>query len=190
MQMNKPFCFSKNRNANSSIIWVAEICILIAAVYFISQNILTITVVNGNSMYPSLVNGNILLVNRLHKDYSRGDIILVRTDGADSDFFYIVKRVIAVGGEMLTIDYEKNEVYVDGEPLSEPYINREEVDPMQIAADVDTAEYVIPDGCFFVMGDNRNHSMDSRDEEIGFVSAEKVIGKVATPFEQKERRTQ
>ena len=141
-------------------------------------------------MYPTLQNGDIILVDKTHTNVSRGDVVLAEISPNNNDSEYIVKRVIAIGGEDLTIDYTKNSILIDGILFSEPYINQEEVDPMQIAADVDTAEYVIPDGCFFVMGDNRNHSMDSRDEEIGFVSAEKVIGKVVTPFEQKERRTQ
>lgn len=187
--MNKPFCFSKNRNSQPSIIWATEICILIVVLYFTSQNILTIAVVDGNSMYPTLKNGEFLLVNRMHKDYSRGDIILARPTGVGADFTYVVKRVIAIGGEMLTIDYEKNEVYVDGELLSEPYINQEDFDSLCNVSDVDTVKYVVPDGCLFVMGDNRNHSMDSRDKEIGFVATEKVIGKVITPLKQMERST-
>ena len=122
------------------------------------------------------------MVDRIHKAYSQGDMILVSTAGENSDPSHIVKRVIAVGRETVTVDYEKNEVYVDGKLLLEPYINQEDVDPMWNAADGNIVEYVIPDGCLFVMGDNRNHSMDSRDNKIGFVSAEKVIGKVITPF--------
>lgn len=180
--MNKPFCFCKIKNSPSNILWITELCVLIVAVYFTSQHILTIAVVNGNSMYPTLKNGEFLLVDRIHKAYSQGDMILVSTAGENSDPSHIVKRVIAVGRETVTVDYEKNEVYVDGKLLLEPYINQEDVDPMWNAADGNIVEYVIPDGCLFVMGDNRNHSMDSRDNKIGFVSAEKVIGKVITPF--------
>lgn len=182
MQMNKPFCFCKIKNVPSNILWAAGLCVLIAAVYFTSQYLLAIAVVNGDSMYPTLNSGEFLLVGRVHKAYAQGDIILVSTEGKKTNPSYIVKRVIAVGGETVTVDYKKNEVRVNGKPLSEPYINWEEIDPMLKVSDVDIVEYVIPNGCLFVMGDNRNHSMDSRDNEIGFVATEKVIGKVIMPF--------
>ena len=90
----------------------------------------------------------------------------------------IVKRVIAVEGETVTIDYDKNEVTVNGEVILEPYINLSESDSMLAETDETTATYIVPNGCLFVMGDNRNHSADSRSWEIGFIPKANVIGKV------------
>lgn len=89
--------------------------------------------------------------------------------------------MIAVGGETVTIDYESNEVMVNSALLWEPYINLEASDPMQRRNDAAVIEYTVPDGYVFVMGDNRNHSTDSRDKEVGCISMDSAIGKVIYP---------
>ena len=94
----------------------------------------------------------------------------------------IVKRVIAVGGQTVNIDYTENTVYVDGVALDEPYINElmEDLGPESITH----AE--VPEGSIFVMGDNRNHSSDSRSPRLGFVDERYVLGRalmVLLPFQ-------
>lgn len=176
--MKKTYQFRESKCFLSDFAWIIIICFAVIFLLFINRYLLTIAVVNGNSMYPTLMNGKILLVDRLHEDYSRGDIVLVRQDGTDNHLSYVIKRIIAVGGEMLSIDYKKNEVLVDGKLLLEPYINREEADPMLNAGNAEIVNYLVPDGCVFVMGDNRNHSTDSRDEQTGFILMEDIIGKI------------
>lgn len=173
--------FKSGEKTRDSLVWWVCLCVMVVLIVFINSFVLTLAIVSGNSMYPSLRAGDFLIVDRIHKMPSRGDVILVRVSPIEAGGQYIVKRVIAFGGERVAIDYDKNEVSINGEVLSEPYINCEEVDPM--SGGTSTIEYEIPSGYVFVMGDNRNHSMDSRDERIGFVSVEMIIGKVITPFE-------
>ena len=85
----------------------------------------------------------------------------------------IVKRIIATEGQTVDIDFEKGIVYVDGEPLAEDYVN----DLTYYEADFD-GEVTVPEGCVFVMGDNRNASSDSRDSRIGMIDTRSILGKV------------
>lgn len=168
--------FKSGEKARDSLIWWGCLCVMVALIVFINSFVVTLAIVSGNSMYPSLRAGDFLIVDRIHKMPSRGDVILVRVSPIEAGGQYIVKRAIAFGGERVAIDYDKNEVRINGEVLPEPYINYEEADPMSDGTG--TIEYNIPSGCAFVMGDNRNHSMDSRNERIGFVSEEQIMGKV------------
>ena len=84
----------------------------------------------------------------------------------------IVKRVIATEGQTVDIDFEAGVVYVDGEALDEPYIN----EPTYMEEGTEFP-LTVPEGCIFVMGDNRNHSSDSRDSRLGTVDTRCVLGK-------------
>ena len=95
--------------------------------------------------------------------------------------YALVKRVIATEGQTVEIDFDRHIVYVDGKKLDEPYI----AEPTANKIDF-TGIQVVPEGCVFVMGDNRNDSTDSRDERIGMVDTRDIIGKVvyvAFPFD-------
>ena len=89
----------------------------------------------------------------------------------------IVKRVIATEGQSLKIDFSDGSVYVDGQKLDEYYIK----EPMWLQEDGDIPD-VIPQGYCFVMGDNRNNSLDSRSKAIGLIDNKKIIGKVMFVF--------
>ena len=165
----------------SELAWVAAACVMATILLFTNRYLLTLAVVSGESMYPTMESGNLLLVDRVHKVYTKGDIIFAQVPTMYAAREGIVKRVIAVEGETVTIDYDKNEVTVNGEVILEPYINLSESDSMLAETDETTATYIVPNGCLFVMGDNRNHSADSRSPEIGFIPKDNVIGKVRNP---------
>lgn len=133
-------------------------------------------------MYPSLQSGKVLFVNRIYNTLSYGDVLVVKSSPSVPGRTYIIKRIIGIGGDTVTINYDKNEVSVNGKLLDEPYINYEADDPMQDADAVTEIEYYVPTGSVFLMGDNRNFSMDSRSEQIGFVTSENIFGKVIYPF--------
>ena len=133
-----------------------------------------IIVVSGDSMYSTLLDGDLMLLisNTFYREPEQGDIVVVSKESFD-DGTPIVKRVIAVEGQIVDIDFEQGIVYVDGLPLDEPYVNtptnRDEGMEFPL---------LVEEGCCFVLGDNRNNSRDSRDPDIGLVDHREILGKV------------
>ena len=126
----------------------------------------------GNSMLDTLHSDDKIFITNFMYEPKCGDIVENQIEKR------IIKRVIAVEGQTLVVDYSKNAVYVDGIKIDEPYVSsltREPSNPLQIP-------YVIPEGYIFVMGDNRIISLDSRDKSIGLVSVDDVIGKAQFIF--------
>ena len=127
--------------------------------------------VKGPSMMMTLLDGDRLITSNLFYHPQQGDIVVVQTDTFGSE--PIVKRVIATEGQTVDIDFTAGIVYVDGKALDEPYVNT----PTNLQEDF-TGAVTVPEGCLFLMGDNRNSSTDSRDASIGMVDERCVIGKV------------
>ena len=128
--------------------------------------------VKGTSMYPTLNNQDKMLVSDVFYRPKAGDIVVFKKDQYDPDKA-LVKRVIATEGQEINIDFDKGIVYVDGEPLEEDYINELTTTTLEFIG-----PQTVPEGCVFVMGDNRNMSTDSRKSEIGMVDNRLIIGKV------------
>ncbi len=131
--------------------------------------------VDGESMLPTLKNRDLLLLQSVGYTPEQGDIVVLTKPFGDVTQ-PIVKRVIATGGQTVDINYEAGTVSVDGELLDEPYINETMRWP---ASQWETITHVtVPEGSIFVMGDNRNHSSDSRDERLGTIDERYVLGRV------------
>lgn len=128
--------------------------------------------VNGSSMQPSLQPGDKMLVSDLFYKPRRGDVVVFKCDTYDPNKA-LVKRVIATGGQEINIDFEHGIVYVDGQPVEENYI----AEPTYTKSDF-IGPKTVPEGCVFVMGDNRNASTDSRKTEIGMVDERMILGRV------------
>ncbi len=129
----------------------------------------------GSSMAHTLEENDILLVSGVLYKPEQNDIIVFQSPivGYDEP---LVKRVIAVGGQEINIDFATWTVLVDGEKLDENYVNFEENRNM-LSSNVQFP-LVIPEGFVFVMGDNRNHSLDSRNSMVGMVDERYIIGRV------------
>lgn len=139
-----------------------------------------IIVVSGPSMENTLHGGDLILVWSLGYTPKQGDIVVLTQESYQADS--IVKRVIAAEGQHVYVDYARNTVYVDGKPLEEDYTKEQMLLP---AWGEGVNDVVVPQGCIFVMGDNRNHSADSRFPDIGIVDTRCVIGRgmaVMFPF--------
>lgn len=148
-------------------------CLVFALIFCVVMFVFLFRLVDvvGDSMNPTLEDGDKMVVSDLFYKPKQGDIIIFRKDEYKSEA--LVKRVIATEGQTVEIDFTKGRVYVDGELLDEPYI----AEPTKNQIDF-TGTQIVPEGCVFVMGDNRNESADSRDSRIGMVDERLIIGKV------------
>ena len=136
---------------------------------------LRIIQVDGESMVPTLDHGDKLIVWGAGYTPARGDVVIV--DGYTPYGKPLVKRVIARGGDTVSIDYETGEVTVNGTLLEEDYI----AEPTYLGYDV-AFPYTVPEGTVFVMGDNRNNSLDSRSSYVGCIDERDILGKVLLCF--------
>ncbi len=145
---------------------VSTLIVVAAAAVLISNLLLPVLRIYGTSMTPALVNGNVAVAVR-DRLYDRGDIIA---------FYYnnkiLVKRVIGLPGEWVNMDKDGN-VSIDGEFLEESYLEEKALGQYDIKF-----PYQVPDGRYFVMGDHRSVSSDSRSSIIGCVAEEQIIGKL------------
>lgn len=127
--------------------------------------------VRGTSMNPTLNNGDKMLVSGLFYSPKAGDVVVFKKDEYDPERA-LVKRVIATEGQVINIDFDNGIVYVDGEAIQEDYIMELTTNKIDFIG-----PQTVPEGCVFVMGDNRNASTDSRKTEIGMVDSRLILGK-------------
>lgn len=146
------------------IVSALVVCILVFT--FCARSVSVI----GGSMKNTLEEGDRLIISDLFYTPKRGDIVVLRKESFMSE--PIIKRVIATEGETVDIDFEAGIVYVDGRVLEEPYTREPTVRELDFDKPV-----TVPEGCVFVMGDNRNRSTDSRTSSIGCVDERLIIGK-------------
>lgn len=162
----------KQREANMMALeWFDAIIFALTLVLVILVFFVRTSRVDGESMMPTLSNGDQVLARSIMYTPQRGDIVVV--DGYIQYGAPLVKRVIAVGGDEVDINFETGEVFVNGVLLDEPYIS----DLTMRSFDV-TFPVVVPEGTLFLMGDNRPYSKDSRSSDIGFIDERDVLGKV------------
>lgn len=126
--------------------------------------------VEGESMFPTLDDGDWVTVTGMSYGIERGDIVVITQPWERNA--PIIKRVIAVGGDTVFIDFDQKEVYINGVKLNEPYI----AELTRVSYDVQFP-LTVDEGKLFVMGDNRNVSLDSRSSKIGLIDERYVFGK-------------
>jgi len=148
------------RSTISVLVVVAAIAVLVATLF------LPILQISGDSMSPTLEHDEIVILVKT-KEFNRGDLI---------GFYYqgkiLLKRVIALPDEEVAIDAEGN-VYVNGEVLEEPYVTDKGLGDCDLEF-----PYKVPGTGYFVLGDQRSNSVDSRNSVIGAISQDDIIGKV------------
>lgn len=172
----KPDKKKEKTSAAGMLYDIAEmLAVTTIAVMLLFAFVARLNIVDGNSMLNTLHNGEYLAVSDLFYEPKAGDIVIVHKINADPYDKPIVKRVIATGGQVVDIDFSTWTLTVDGEAVDEPY---RYVDP---SSPVLTADYpfpiTVPENEIFVMGDNRSHSADSRQIEIGTIDKRCVVGK-------------
>lgn len=134
------------------------------------------SLVRGSSMEPTLHDGDCIFVQMIgYDDPAQGDIVAIKAK--DREGKHLVKRIVARGGDTVQIDFETGMVFVNGQLLEEPYIS----EATHLSSDI-CFPVTVPRGCYFVLGDNRNHSQDSRSSTLGFVPLEDIEGKVVFRF--------
>ena len=143
---------------------------LVVAVLLFSFVVHPIDVV-GSSMVPTLHNGDKMLVSGLFYKPKAGDVVVFTKDEYDPNKA-LVKRVIATEGQEINMDFANGIVYIDGQPIAESYINELTFNKLDFIG-----PKTVPEGCVFVMGDNRNASIDSRKKEIGMLDTRLILGR-------------
>lgn len=145
----------------------------LVAVLLVFMLVFRVIIVSGPSMMQTLQNGDcvILLSSVFYNEPKYGDIIVISKESY-KEGEPIIKRVIATEGQTVDIDFYTGVVSVDGNALDEPYVNT----PTNEYEGIDFPQ-VVPEGCVFVLGDNRNSSKDSRSWEIGMIDEREILGK-------------
>ena len=159
--------FKRNKN---NLEWFEAMVMAMVAVALVFTFAVRMIRVEGESMVPTLQDGQRILISSLPYQPQYGDIIV--TDAYTSYGEPLVKRVIGKAGDEIDIDFQNGIVYRNGQALDEPYT----AEPTYLQESVEFP-VTVPEDCLFVMGDNRNHSTDSRDQRVGFIHVNYVLGR-------------
>jgi len=152
--------------------WVEASMTAVVCVVLIFTFVARMAGVDGDSMCPTLHNQNRLIITRLFYSPKQDDIVVITKPNFRDE--PLIKRIIAVEGQTIDIDFQKGIVYVDGVEKEEgDYVS----EPTYLSYDMEFPA-TVPPGCVFVMGDNRNNSWDSRDKAVGMVDSRYILGRV------------
>ena len=157
--------------------WIKALIIVVVIVLIVRSFVFRTVYVKGSSMEPNFSHGEIVLMQKLSYYFSSpqyGDVVVCRgSTGASEEL--LIKRVIGMPGDEIDIYLSGDQYLVErnGEVLEEPFIREK----MQQKGDVEYP-FIVPEDSYFVMGDNRNASSDSRNKRIGAVPRANILGKV------------
>lgn len=172
---------AKYKRAESAYDFMSSVVSAVLFVAVILVFFFRIATVNGQSMEPTLSDRDRLLLTTAPSSYKYGDIVVIHREGLES----LVKRVIATPGDKLDIDFEKGIVTVNGTVLDESYI----AEPTYLSyTDGPVFPFVVPQGYYFCMGDNRNNSLDSRSASVGLINEQYIIGRMVIDISDTEAK--
>lgn len=149
--------------------WVEMLVVSLVTVSLLIVFVGRLCPVKGSSMESTLHEGDCIITTAIHGKYRYNDVVAIRRKDDTS----IVKRVIGLAGDKIDIDFETGSVYLNDKLLDEPFINEPTAEARDFSGPV-----TVPEGHVFVMGDNRNHSDDSRVAKIGMIDERNIFGKV------------
>lgn len=154
--------------------WLEEIVIALTLVILVFTFLFRVVTVTGESMLPNFVEGQKLIVTSLGHSVEQGTVVVI-TNVLNEP---IIKRVIATEGQTVDIDYETGVVYVDGEAVDETQFGLENGITTRPYSTLEAMVFpqTVPEGCVFVLGDNRSVSKDSRYTEVGMVDTRHILG--------------
>lgn len=157
--------------------------------YFCSAYLVQVMLIQGDSMLPTYRDKQFVLLKKFDRDFERGDVIAFSCEGLGT---HLVKRIVGMPGDEIVIEagklYLNGAYYLEvgedekaqsGQRKTEQDAGEDEREwQEQDGRDGTRQVYVVPDGCYFVLGDNVSSSVDSRDERVGYVAEKTLIGKV------------
>ncbi len=159
--------------------WMDSLVVAIVAVVLLFTFVFRVVGVDGTSMLQTLQDSDRVVISHWFYTPSYGDIVVISRNYQNDESLEmtkqtepIIKRVIATEGQEVDIDFEAGTVKVDGQLLVEDYVNT----PTNVSYDI-SFPVTVPPGCVFVMGDNRNGSLDSRSSSIGMIDTRYILGR-------------
>ncbi|MGE7693713.1 signal peptidase I [Lysinibacillus sp. NPDC094177] len=185
----------QGKQKNEFFEWVKAIAFGLLVAFLIKQFLFTPVLVKGASMMPTLEDKDRVIINKIgpkFKSIDRFDIVVIENVLLQkNEEENIIKRIIGLPGDK--IEYKDDQLYINGEKFSEPYLDQKKKElkdsgslTYDFTLEQDLGEITVPEGHYFVLGDNRRVSNDSRNPEIGFIPKEKIMGTtsiVCWPFE-------
>ncbi len=185
-QEAQPEAEQKKNNLFNDIVEILETMLMsVFVVLLLFTYLIRPVTVEGRSMVPTLQNHDKLVMRRILYEPHQGDIVVISNysghvldengnaiESGSSLNEILIKRVIAVAGQSIEVRTDEGRVYIDGAPLDEDYVN----EPTLTNDGAFSYPITVPEGYVFVMGDNRNHSTDSRNPCVGLVAKEDILG--------------
>ena len=170
----------QGKQKNELVEWIKAIAFALLVAFVIKQFLFTPVLVKGASMMPTLEDQDRVIINKIgpkFKSVDRFDIVVVKMNEEEN----YIKRIIGLPGDK--IEYKDDQLYINGEKYSEPYLDqykKELKDSGSLTYDFTLeqilGETTVPEGNYFVLGDNRRVSKDSRVPDVGFIPKEKIMG--------------
>ena len=171
---------SNNKHIKSLFEWMDSIITAIVVVILFLTFVFRMVTVSGESMMNTLFDGDKLIISNLFYKPTNGDVVVI-SHGKEL-YEPLVKRVIAVGGQKVDINFETGDVMIDGNLIDEPYIKEK----TSRKGDVEFP-LTVPQEQYLVLGDNRNNSLDSKYSIVGLIDRDDIFGKarlIIYPFDR------